>query len=89
MIDWWSEIERAVVECLGSGGAMGPGELGRRIGISEGEAIAFLCMLVRERKVSIRLIGLNDEPASRMAQGGACLGEHGAVSRQAAYAEGD
>ena len=89
MVDWWSETEHAIVQCLASGGAMGPGELGRRIGISEGEAIAFLCMLVRERKVSIRLVGLNDEPASRMAQGAACLGEQAAASRQAAYAEGD
>jgi len=89
MVDWWSETEDAIVECLGSGGAMSPGELGRRVGISEGEAIAFLCMLVRERKVSICLVGLNDEPASRMAQGGACLGEQAAGSRQAAYAEGD
>jgi hypothetical protein len=89
MVDWWSETEHGIVECLGTGGAMSPGELGRRGGISEGEAIAFLCMLVRERKVSIRLIGLNDEPPSRRAQGGACLGEQAAVSRQAACAEGD
>ncbi len=89
MIDWWSEAERAIVECLGSGGAMSPGELGRRVGISEGEAIAFLCMLARERKVSIRLVGLTEEPASRMARGAARLGEQAAVSRQAAHAEGD
>jgi len=89
MVDWWSETEDAIVKCLGTGGAMSPGELGRRVGISEGEAIAFLCMLARERKVSIRLVGLNEEPASRVARGAACLGEQGAVSRQAAYAEGD
>jgi len=89
MVDWWSEIERAIVECLGSGGAISPGELGRQVGISEGEAIAFLCMLARERKVSIRLVGLHDEPASGTARGAPCLGEQAAVSRQAAYAEGD
>ncbi len=81
MVDWWSETEHAIVKCLGSGGAMSPGELGRRVGISEGEAIAFLCMLARERKVSVRLAGLHDEPASRMARGAACLSERAAVSR--------
>jgi hypothetical protein len=88
MVDWWYETEHAIVECLGSGGAMSPGELGR-VGISEGEAIAFLCMLARERKVSIRLVGLNDEPAGWTARGAACLGDQAAVSRQAACAEGD
>jgi hypothetical protein len=34
MVDWWPEIEHGIVECLGSGGAMSPGELGHRIGIS-------------------------------------------------------
>jgi hypothetical protein len=89
MVDWWSETEHAIVECLGSAGAISPGELGRRVGISEDEAIAFLCMLARERKVSIRLVGLNDEPASGAVRGAACLGEQAAAPRQAAYAEGD
>jgi len=89
MVDWWSEIEHGVVEGLGSGGAMSPGELGRRIGISEGEAIGFLCMLAQERKVSIRLVELNDDPASRTARAAACLGERAAVSRRTAYAGGD
>ncbi len=89
MIDWWSEIEHGIVECLGSGGAMSPGELGRRVGISEGEATAFLCMLAQDRKVSIRLVGLNDEAASRTARGAAFLGEQAVVSRQTAYAGGD
>ena len=89
MIDWWSEIEHGIVECLGSGGVMSPGALGRCVGISEGEAIAFLCMLARERKVSIRLVGLHDEPASQTARVAACLGEQAAGSRQAAYVGGD
>ncbi len=89
MIKWWSEIEHEIVECLGSGGPISPGELGRRVGISKGEAIAFLCMLAREKKVSIRLVGLHDEPASRTARGAVCLGEQAAGSRQAAYAGGD
>jgi len=89
MINWWSEIEHGIVECLGSGGPMSPGALGRRVGISEGEAIAFLCMLARERKVSICLVELHDEPASRTARGAAGLGEQAAGSRQTAYAGGN
>ena len=89
MVAWWSEIEHGIVECLGSGGPMSPEALGSRVGISEGEAIAFLCMLARERKVSIRLVGLHDEPASRTARGAACLGKQAAGSRQAAYAGGN
>jgi hypothetical protein len=52
---------------------MRPEDLARRVGISEGEATAFLCMLAREKKISIRLVGLQETP----------------VSRQAAYAGGD
>lgn len=53
MVDWWSEIEHAIVECLNRDGAMSPRELGRQVGISEGEATLFLCMLAREGKVRI------------------------------------
>jgi len=80
MVDWWSETEHAIVECLGSDGPMSPEDLARRVDISEGETTAFLCMLARERKISIRLVGLNDEPASRSPRG---------ASQQAAYASGD
>jgi hypothetical protein len=80
MIDWWSETEHAIVKCLGSDGPMSPEDLARRVGISEGETTAFLCMLAREKKIMIRLVGLMDEPASRP--------PHGAP-RQAAYAGGD
>ena len=58
MIDWWSETEHAVVDALTSAGPMSPQDLAQRIGISEGEAIAYLCMLARERKVAIQLVGL-------------------------------
>ncbi len=88
MIDWWSEIEHGIVECLGSGGPMSPGALRRRVGMSEGETIAFLSMLARERKVSIRLVGLPADPATRAARRAARLGGQAAVSGQAAYAGG-
>lgn len=80
MIDWWSETEHAILKCLGSDGPMSPEDLARRVGISEGETTAFLCMLAREKKIMIRLVGLKDEPASRPPRG---------APRQAAYAGGD
>ena len=80
MVDWWSETEHAIVECLESAGPMSPEDLAHGVGISEGEATAFLCMLARENKISIRLVGLKDEPASRPPRG---------APQQAAYAGGD
>jgi len=56
MVDWWSETEHDIVECLHRDGAMSPAELGRRVGVSETEAAMFLCMLAREGKVRIRLV---------------------------------
>jgi hypothetical protein len=89
MIEWWSEIEHGIIECLGSGGPLSPGELAHRVGLSEGEAIAFVCMLARERKVSIRLVGLHAEPADPVARGTTCLGEQAGASRHTAGARGD
>ena len=66
MIDWWSETEHAVVECLASAGPMSPEDLARRLGLSEGETIAFLCMLVREQKIAMQLVGLTAAPSSRL-----------------------
>ena len=53
-----------MVECLSSAGPMSPQELAHRVGISEGEAISFLCMLAREKKVAIQLVGLTGAPSS-------------------------
>jgi predicted ArsR family transcriptional regulator len=58
MIDWWQETDTAILECLRRHGAMSPAALGRHLGMSEGEATAFLAMLVREGKVAIRLVEL-------------------------------
>ena len=69
MLDLWTETDGAVLECLRDAGAMSPGDLGKRVGISEGEAVAFLCMLARLGKVRIRLVELNDEPARRISEG--------------------
>ena len=59
MIDWWQETDTAILACLQRHGAMSPVALGCHLGMSEGEATAFLAMLVREGKVSIRLLELN------------------------------
>ncbi len=58
MVDWWTETEHAIVESLGSNGPMSPEDLAQHLGISESETIAFLCMLAREKKLRIRLVGL-------------------------------
>jgi len=86
MVDWWSETEHAIVECLGSGGPMSPEDLARRVGISEGETTAFLCMLAREKKVLIRLVGLDDKPSSRPSRAAAGGRGRAAAAPQAAYA---
>ena len=56
MTDWWTETDAAVLACLQDAGAMSPAELADRLGIPEGEATAFLCMLAREGKIRIRLV---------------------------------
>ena len=66
MVDWWSETEHDIAECLGRDGALSPAELGRRVGVSETEAAMFLCMLAQEGKVRIRLaesVGENQDPS--------------------------
>jgi predicted ArsR family transcriptional regulator len=88
MIDWWSETEQAMVECLSSAGPMSPQELAHRVGISEGEAIAFLCMLAREKKVAIQLVGLTGAPPSRAARGHARRRDKAPLVREPAYAGG-
>jgi DNA-binding Lrp family transcriptional regulator len=70
MNDWWSETDRSILECLREAGPVSPGDLGRRVGISEGEATAFLCMLATQGKVRIRLAELNDERAGSPTNGG-------------------
>ncbi len=58
MDDWWAEVDGAILESLAIHGAMSPGDLARRLGISEGEATAFLAMLVREGKVRMCMVEL-------------------------------
>jgi hypothetical protein len=62
-IDWWSETDGSILACLREVGAVSPAEIGRRLGISEGEATTFVCTLVAQGKVRIGLVELNDEEA--------------------------
>jgi predicted ArsR family transcriptional regulator len=71
MVDWWSETEQAILECLRRDGGTSPGELARRLRISEGETTMFLCMLTREGKVRLRLVESADgRPSSAPLPGG-------------------
>jgi DNA-binding Lrp family transcriptional regulator len=65
MIDWWSETDQAILQCLGAAGPMSPEELARQVGLSAGELSAFLAMLVREGRVRIRSIELGEEEVKR------------------------
>jgi len=64
-IDWWSETDHAIVECLRASGPMSPEELAGRIGLSVGEVSAFLAMLARENRVRIRIVELTPEERCR------------------------
>ncbi|SRR6266545_6503051 len=64
MIDWWTETDSAILDCLRQAGPMSPADLARRVALSEGEVTHFVSMLVREGKVRIRLIELTDTPES-------------------------
>src|SRR5437867_12028226 len=61
MDDWWSGIDEDVRRCLMDQAPLTPGEIGRRLGISEGAATSLLCMLASAGKVRICLVELSDE----------------------------
>ena len=60
MSDWWTETDRSLVQCLRELRTASPAGLGRRVGISEGEATAFLCMLIAQGKVRLGLVELDE-----------------------------
>ena len=88
MVDWSSETEHDIVECLRRDGMLSPAELGQRVGVSETEATMFLCMLAREKKVLIHLVGLPDMPSGRPPRGAARLRGKSPAPRRRAYAAG-
>jgi len=65
MIDWWSETDHDIVECLRAIGPMSPEALAQRLGLSLGEITTFLAMLVREERVRIRTVELMPEEEKR------------------------
>lgn len=57
MNDLWSEIDQDVLGARESG-AMDPAAIGRQLGVSADTASSWLCSLVMQGKVRIRLVEL-------------------------------
>lgn len=53
--DFWAELNREILNCLAMG-PLSPGEIGRRLGISEGAATSCLSLLAAEGRVRICLV---------------------------------
>ncbi len=53
MDGWWDEIDREIRGCLERYGAMTPGELGDRLGLSEHAVSSLLSFLASEGKLKI------------------------------------
>jgi hypothetical protein len=53
--DFWADLNRDILNCL-SMGPISPGEIGRRLGISEGAAASCLSLLASEGRVRICLV---------------------------------
>jgi hypothetical protein len=53
---WWAEMERDVIDCLEAARAATPGEIGRRLGMSEDAAVSLIGQLALEGKVKIALV---------------------------------
>ncbi|HEY7520963.1 MAG TPA: helix-turn-helix domain-containing protein [Methylomirabilota bacterium] len=53
--DFWGDLNREILGCLARG-PVSPGEIGRRLGISEGAAASCLSLLAAEGRVRICLV---------------------------------
>ena len=53
--DFWAELNREILNCLVMG-PISPGEIGRRLGMSEGAAASCLSLLAAEGRVRICLV---------------------------------
>jgi hypothetical protein len=63
--DWWTEFDKAVLDCLAGKGPLAPADIGRQLGISETAITSILLMLAQERKIRICLVeSLADEGSS-------------------------
>ncbi len=63
--NFWADIDSTILECLRNGGPMSPAEIGRRTKMSEGEATAFLAVLIGEGTVGLQLVGIDEQPTGR------------------------
>ncbi len=63
--NWWSEVDGTILDCLWNFGPMSPAELGRRVGISEGEATMFLSPLVQEGRARMHLVDVGERTVPR------------------------
>ena len=55
---WFGPVAGEILGCLADRGVMSPGELCERMGVPEGEMIAFLAMLAREGRIRISQVEL-------------------------------
>jgi predicted transcriptional regulator len=53
--DFWADLNRDILNCLAMG-PVSPGEIGRRLGISEGAAASCLSLLAVEGRIRICLV---------------------------------
>ena len=53
--DFWADLNHDILKCLAMG-PVSPGEIGRRLGISEAAAASCLSMLAAEGQVRICLV---------------------------------
>lgn len=53
--DYWGDLNREILSCLARG-PISPGEIGQRLGISEGAAASCLSLLAAEGRVRICLV---------------------------------
>ena len=60
--DFWADLNRDILNCLAKG-PISPGEIGRRLGISEGAATSCLSLLASEGRVRICLVERNPSAA--------------------------
>ena len=60
--DFWADLNGDILSCLAMGPSS-PGEIGRRLGISEGAAASCLSLLAAEGRVRICLVEKGSAPA--------------------------
>jgi DNA-binding Lrp family transcriptional regulator len=60
MHDWWSDLERDVLDCVKPDGTTRIDELSRRLNLSEDAATSLVAMLAREGKLRISAVEAAD-----------------------------